>query len=120
SLAYYRDRLGFDIDSYARLPEHYGYASREACYVHFAHYDAAQPRPNSVAVPPDMFDLYAYPDDVDALYAELAKRRADLLGPPVEEGYGMYDFRVRDPDGYVLAFGRPLYPASPFARSSSR
>jgi len=26
----------------------------------------------------------------------------------VEQGYGMYDFRVRDPDGYILAFGRSL------------
>ena len=108
SATYYRDKLGCDVAQYDALPEHYGFAERDALSVHFACYDGVQPRPNSAAVPPDMFDLYAYPDDVDALYAELAERGADLLGPPVEEGYGMYDFRVRDPDGYILAFGRPL------------
>jgi hypothetical protein len=30
----------------------------------------------------------------------------DILHPPVQQGYGMYELRVRDPDGYVLAFGR--------------
>jgi uncharacterized glyoxalase superfamily protein PhnB len=51
-------------------------------------------------------EYYVYVDDVDALHEELARRGADLLGPPARRGYGMYDFRVRDPHGYVLAFGR--------------
>jgi uncharacterized glyoxalase superfamily protein PhnB len=63
-------------------------------------------RPNSKEVPPDMFDAYVWVDDVDALYDELRERGADLHGPPSTQGYGMYDFRVTDPHGYVLAFGR--------------
>ena len=59
-----------------------------------------------MAVPPDMFDVYFYADDVDALYRELSDRGATILMPPALPGYGMYDFRVRDPTGYVFAFGR--------------
>ncbi len=108
SVEYYRNRLGFEVDLYDADPAHYGYARRDACSVHFAHWDGVGPRSNSAVVPPDMFDLYVYVDEVDALHEELIGRGAEALGPPVRQGYGMYDFRVRDPDGYVLAFGRPL------------
>jgi catechol 2,3-dioxygenase-like lactoylglutathione lyase family enzyme len=27
---------------------------------------------------------------------------------PVDQGYGQREFRVRDPDGYILAFGQSL------------
>jgi uncharacterized glyoxalase superfamily protein PhnB len=53
-----------------------------------------------------MFDVYVYVDDVDALHEELVGRGADLVHGPVEQGYGLREIRVRDPDGYVLAFGR--------------
>jgi catechol 2,3-dioxygenase-like lactoylglutathione lyase family enzyme len=105
STDYYRDKLGFEVDLYDRMPKHYGYGRRDACSVHFAHWDGVGPRPNNAVVPPDMFDLYVYVDDVDALYAELAERGAEIHGAPELQGYGMYDFRVSDPDGYVLAFG---------------
>jgi catechol 2,3-dioxygenase-like lactoylglutathione lyase family enzyme len=106
ALAYYRDKLGFDISHYERIPEHYGYASRDGCHVHFARFEGAAPRPNSDAVPPDMFDIYFYVEDVDAFHIELVERGADILQKPVNQGYGLRDFRVRDPHGYVLAFGK--------------
>jgi catechol 2,3-dioxygenase-like lactoylglutathione lyase family enzyme len=65
-------------------------------------------RPNSEVVPPDMFDVYFWVDDVDDLYAELTERGAELVHGPVAQGYGLREFRVRDPDGYILAFGRRL------------
>lgn len=106
SADYYRDKLGFEVDLYDANPGHYGFANRDGCWVHFAHFEGVRPNPNKDSVPPDMFDVYVYPDDVDALHAELVERGADLHGPPERQGYGMYDFRVSDPDGYVIAFGR--------------
>jgi uncharacterized glyoxalase superfamily protein PhnB len=105
---YYRDVLGFDIDLYRRLPDHYGYAKRDGCHIHFAHFDGAKPNPNSSAVPPDMFDIYLWVDDVDELFAELVGRGAEIVHDIVDQGYGQREFRVRDLDGYILAFGRPL------------
>jgi catechol 2,3-dioxygenase-like lactoylglutathione lyase family enzyme len=108
SLAYYRDRLGFEVEPYEDAPRVYGYATRDVCHVHFACYVQARPQPNSQAVPPDMFDAYLWVDDVDSLHEELLGRGAELLHGPVDQGYGLREVRVRDPDGYILAFGKPL------------
>ncbi len=72
---YYQNQLGFEVSYYKENPRHYGYASRDSCHVHFACFHAAPPRPNSAAVPPDMFDLYIYVDDLESLHAELVKTR---------------------------------------------
>jgi catechol 2,3-dioxygenase-like lactoylglutathione lyase family enzyme len=105
---YYRDALGFDVELYDRIPGHYGYARRDGCHVHFARFDGVAPRPNSEVVPPDMFDAYFWVDDVDRLYAEVVERSAEVVHGPVDQEYGLREFRVRDPDGHILAFGQPL------------
>jgi catechol 2,3-dioxygenase-like lactoylglutathione lyase family enzyme len=104
---YYRDALGFDVELYDRIPDHYGYASRDGCHVHFARFERVAPRPNNEVVPPDMFDAYFWVDDVENLYAEILERGAEIVRGPVDQGYGLREFRVRDPEGYVLAFGQP-------------
>jgi catechol 2,3-dioxygenase-like lactoylglutathione lyase family enzyme len=106
ALDYYRDKLGFEGHAWEVNPRHYGYASRGDTYVHFACFRDAGPRPNSQTVPPDMFDLYIYVDDVDALHQELRDRGADILHGPGDTDYGMREIRVRDPHGYILAFGK--------------
>jgi catechol 2,3-dioxygenase-like lactoylglutathione lyase family enzyme len=106
ALDYYRDKLGFEGHAWEVNPTHYGYASRGGCNVHFCHVHGARPKPNHITVPPDMFDLYVYVDDVDGLHEELAGRGADILAPPVNTEYGLREIRVRDPHGYILAFGR--------------
>jgi len=73
-VGYYRDALGFEVELWDVNPEHYGYAQRDGCHVHFACF---------------------------------ADRGADLLQAPVEQVYGMYELRVRDPSGHILAFGQP-------------
>jgi catechol 2,3-dioxygenase-like lactoylglutathione lyase family enzyme len=106
ALDYYRDKLGFEGHAWEVNPTHYGYASRGGCNVHFCHVHGARPKPNHVTVPPDMFDLYVYVDDVDGIHEELAGRGADILAPPVNTEYGLREIRVRDPHGYILAFGK--------------
>lgn len=105
---YYSERLGFDVKRYEANPEHYAYASRDDCHVHFACFKDALPRPNSVAAPPDMFDVYVYVDDVEALHEELVERGAVIVLGPVDAAYGLREIRVRDPHGYILAFGKVL------------
>lgn len=103
---YYRDRLGFTVATYEADPGLYGSAERDNCHIHFAHYDGASAQRNSDVVPPDMFDAYFWPDDVDALHAELAGRGATIIQPPTDQPYGLREFRVQDPDGHILAFGK--------------
>jgi catechol 2,3-dioxygenase-like lactoylglutathione lyase family enzyme len=105
---YYRDTLGFEVTYFDKNPRHYAYANRGEVWLHFACFAGVGPEPNSVAVPPDMFDIYVYVDDVDALHAELLGRGAEIMGVVTETGYGCREFRVRDPHGYILAFGKVL------------
>jgi|SRR5687768_12385053 uncharacterized glyoxalase superfamily protein PhnB len=48
---------------------------------------------------------YIYVTEVDALYADLKGRGADVLAEPTEKPYGCREFEVRLPDGRLLAFG---------------
>jgi catechol 2,3-dioxygenase-like lactoylglutathione lyase family enzyme len=105
---YYQDKLGFEVTYFDKNPRHYAYANRGEVWLHFACFPEAGPQPNSAAVPPDMFDIYIYVDDVDALHAELLGRGAEIMGIVTETGYGCREFRVRDPHGYILAFGKVL------------
>ena len=105
SIEYYREQLGFETSLFEQNPEHYGYANRGNAWFHFACWEGVEPRPNAVAVPPDMFEAYLYVDDVTALHEELVERGADLLHGPEERPWTKREIRVRDPDGYLLAFG---------------
>jgi catechol 2,3-dioxygenase-like lactoylglutathione lyase family enzyme len=105
---YYRDALGFEISRFEANPDHYGYASRDGCHLHFARFERARTRPNHEEAPPDMFDAYFWVDDVDALHEELVGRGAELLHGPVDQAYGLREIRARDPNGYILAFGTRL------------
>ena len=105
---YYRDKLGFEVTYFDKNPSHYAYGNRGEVWMHFACFADAGPEPNSIAAPPDMFDIYIYVDDVDALHEELVGRGAEIMGVVSETGYGCREFRVRDPDGYILAFGKVL------------
>jgi len=52
-------------------------------------------------------------DDVPALWAAIKDRVSAEWGPE-EMPYGMLEFAIRDPDGYLLSFGQPV------ARTDSR
>jgi uncharacterized glyoxalase superfamily protein PhnB len=53
-----------------------------------------------------MFDAYFWVDDVEQLYADVLGRGAEIVHGPVDQGYGLCEFRVRDTEGYIL--GQPL------------
>lgn len=50
---------------------------------------------------------YIYVDDVDALWERLKDRITAEWGPE-DMPYGLREFAIRDPDGYLLSFGAPL------------
>jgi uncharacterized glyoxalase superfamily protein PhnB len=53
-------------------------------------------------------DVHVWVEDVDAFHEELVGRGADVILAPTDQGYGQREIRVRDPFGYILAFGKPL------------
>jgi catechol 2,3-dioxygenase-like lactoylglutathione lyase family enzyme len=98
SLAYYRDKLGFDIAFEYGVPVFYaGICSGEVeLHLVAAHQTPRQPGHGAVAI---------LVDDVDALHADLKKRGAKVLKAPKDYDYGLRDFDVADLDGNMIFFG---------------
>jgi uncharacterized glyoxalase superfamily protein PhnB len=105
ALDHYRDVLGFDVEPYELAPEDYGYASRDGARIHIAHADHCRPNSDLVA---DLFDVYLWVEDVEAVHDDLLERGANVMHPPIERPWGMREIRVRDLNGYVLGIGQPL------------
>lgn len=52
--------------------------------------------------------IYCYPADVDTYHDEIVARGASILHPPRDTEYGMREFSLEDPNGYLVSFGRAL------------
>lgn len=101
SLAYYRDRVGFDVAFEYGSPTFYvGLCSGEVS-LHLV--EAAQaPRPPGHAA------VSIHVDDVDALHADLVRRGAKILNAPKDQDYGLRDFAIADIDGNMIFFATEL------------
>ena len=98
SMAYYRDKLGFDVAFEYGTPTFYvGLCSGEVT-LHLVAADQTPRQPGHGAVS-------IFVDDVDALHADLVKRGAKVLKEPKDYDYGMRDFDVADLDGNIIFFG---------------
>jgi len=49
----------------------------------------------------------------DELFAFQRANGVDVVQPPGDRDYGLRDYRIRDPHGYVLGFGHHLFNAGP-------
>jgi len=111
SLAFYRDRLGFEITFQGPEPDDifFGIVCR----------GGAQILLKAVGVPPvpnctrdvkqgiARWDAYVDVPDPDALAAEFASRHVEFVEPLADTDDGLRGFALRDADGYVLFFGHP-------------
>lgn len=98
SIAYYRDVLGFDVVFTYGEPVFYGGVQRGDVTIHFQ----AAHRTKRIA---GQGAANIFVTEVDALYAELKARGAQITQPPGDRPYGMRDFDLDDPDGNHLSFG---------------
>lgn len=65
------------------------------------------PQPNHTRHPYMRLDAFVYVEDPDAFAAELSGRGVEFSAPLKDTHDGLRGFEIRDPDGYVLFFGRP-------------
>jgi catechol 2,3-dioxygenase-like lactoylglutathione lyase family enzyme len=98
SLAYYRDKLGFDIAFEYGNPTFYAGLCSGKVTLHLISASQTPRQPGHGAVTIDV-------DDVDAVHADLVKRGAKVLKEPKDYDYGMRDFDVADLDGNMIFFG---------------
>lgn len=104
--AYYRDVLGFSCEYAAGEPPEFAIHSRGGSAIMFRRVtDPALITPNEKQG--GTWDVFFWVTDVDALYRELSLKGAAVVYAPVVQPYGMKEFAIRDPNGYVLGFGEP-------------
>ena len=111
SLAFYRDRLGFEITFEGPEPDDifFGIVRRGGAQILLKDVGVA-PVPNytrDVKKGVARWDAFVIVPDPDALAAEFAARDVEFFMPLKDTHDGLRGFEVKDADGYVLFFGRP-------------
>lgn len=112
TLAFYRDRLGFDVTFQGPEPDDifFGIVERGRAMIMFKAIDV-EPVPNytrDIGHGIARWDAYIYVADPDALAAEFASRNVEFFVPLQDNTDRLRGFEIQDPDGYVLYFGRPI------------
>jgi catechol 2,3-dioxygenase-like lactoylglutathione lyase family enzyme len=98
AIAYYRDRLGFELE--------FTYQSFYAGVTHLKHApkvvaDREHRKRN------EHLDAYISVSGIRGLFSELQTRGAEVVKPLEERPWACLDFYVEDPDGYILCFSEP-------------
>lgn len=111
TLAFYRDRLGFEVTFEGPEPDDifFGIVQRDAAMLMFKAVDI-EPTPNrtrDIGHGNMRWDAYFYVPDPDALAAELAAGGIEFETSLGDTHDGLRGFEVKDVDGYLLFFGRP-------------
>jgi len=122
ALAFYRDRLGFDITFQGPEPADifFGIVERGAAMIMLKAV-GVDPTPNytrDIGQGWARWDAYLHVPDPDALAAEYSSRHVEFFQPLKDDDDGLRGFALQDADGYVLFFGKPL-AASPASESLS-
>ena len=112
ALAFYRDRLGFDVIFEGPQPDDifFGIVRRGGAMIMLKNVGVA-PVPNytrDVKKGIARWDAYLDVPDPDALAAEFSSRNVEYSEPLKDTDDGLRGFELKDADGYVLFFGRPL------------
>ena len=111
SLAFYRDRLGFEITFEGPEPDDifFGIVRRGGAQILMKAVGVA-PVPNytrDIKQGIARWDAFVSVPDPDALAAEFASRNVEFVEPLCDTEDGLRGFELKDADGYLLFFGRP-------------
>ena len=108
SVAWYIDRLGFQLDFQGQPDEvYYAHVSRDGVGIMLKTINPdVLPAPNHTRHPWARWDAYIYTKDPDPLFAEFRRRGASFVKELSFIDDGLWGFEVSDADGYVIAFFR--------------
>jgi catechol 2,3-dioxygenase-like lactoylglutathione lyase family enzyme len=101
---YYTAVLGFTLEYSAGDPPEFAVYSRSNCPI------MLRKVPVGTAIRPNeaqggTWDVFYWVEQIDRLYAEFDEKAADVVYAPTNQPYGIREFAIRDPNGYVLGFG---------------
>ena len=111
TLAFYRDKLGFEVTFEGPEPNDifFGIVERGRAMIMFKAVDV-EPVPNytrDIGHGIARWDAYIYVPDPDALAAEFESRGVEFFQPLGNNSDDLRGFEIEDADGYILYFGRP-------------
>ncbi len=106
TLAYYKDKLGFECVGTWDNPPTYAIVARDGYAIHFR--CAEPPTANPEKYADELLDAYLLVDDADALYAEYAAKGVEFTRELANAPWNAREFVLKDCDGRLLAFGTPL------------
>ena len=107
SVAYYRDKLGFECEIYGDPPD-FATARRDETTVLLALCREPERIVPNWHIVHNMWNAYIRVDDADAIYAEVQERGAGIDYTIYDAPHGFREFGVQDPDGHDIAFGQPI------------
>ena len=103
TLAYYKDKLGFECLGTWHDPPVYAIVARDQQAIHFRL--AEPPTANPHKFHDELLDAYVFVEDADALHAEYAAKGVEFTRRLANMPWHSREFVVRDCDGRLLAFG---------------
>ena len=108
TIAFYRDKLGFE----ARFQQpnknpFFAIIGRGGAQIFLKSERGIAPVPNSSRHRHLRWDAFVYVPDPDALSAEVTEMGATFNVPLEDTHDGLRGFEIRDPNGYLIFFGRP-------------
>lgn len=111
TLAFYREKLGFDVTFEGPEPADifFGIVQRGRAMIMFKDVDV-EPVPNhsrDIGNGIARWDAYVHVPDPDALYEEFMSRNVEFSEPLKNNHDNLRGFEITDQNGYVLFFGRP-------------
>jgi uncharacterized glyoxalase superfamily protein PhnB len=112
TLAYYKDKLGFDCLGTWQDPPVYAIVARDNRRIHFRYAEPPAPNPDKYA--DELLDAYLFVEDADALYAEFATHGVEFTRGLGNTPWHSREFVVKDCDGRLLAFGNYHTQTTPF------
>jgi uncharacterized glyoxalase superfamily protein PhnB len=106
TLAYYKDKPGFECLSTWQDPPVYAIVARDERRIHFRCAEPPTANPNKYR--DELLDAYLFVKDADALYEEYAAQGVEFTRGLADTPWHSREFVVRDCDGRLLAFGANL------------
>ena len=106
TLAYYREKLGFQCLGTWQDPPVYAIVARDQHAIHFR--CAAPPTNNPDKYEDELLDAYIFVEDADALHAEFASKGVEFARELGDMPWNSREFVIKDCAGRLLAFGSNL------------
>lgn len=110
TLAYYKDKLGFECLGTWGDPPVYAIVARDQHAIHFR--CAEPPTANPDKYTDELLDAYLHIEDADVLYAEYAERGVQFTRGVANMPWQSRECVVKDCDDRLLAFGANLLPSA--------